>query len=113
MNALLLLIQAIALMGALTILAFDNRHSQHCRHASVFAYLLFVLFGSLFLAALAKSWTIVTTLLTLIVAVNVVNLVLARGNVKDICATIKPLSPSPNKPHRRHSKFKHRKQQNV
>lgn len=112
MTALLLLIQAIALMGAITILAFDNRHSQHCRHASIFAYLLFMLFGSLFLAALAKSWPFVTALLTVIVAVNVVNLVMARGNVKDICATVKPLPPS--KPHgRRHHKFKHRKQQNV
>ena len=112
MTVLLLLIQAIALMGAITILAFDNRHSQHCRSASIFAYLLFVLFGSLFLAALAKSWPMVTVLLTAIVAVNVVNLVVARGNVKDICATVKPLPPSkPNS--RRHHKFKHRKQQNV
>ena len=99
-------------MGALTILAFDNRHSSHCKSASALAYVLFVLFGSLFLAALAKSWPFVTALLTAIVAVNVINLVLARGNVKDISATIKPLPPS--KPHsRRHHKFKHRKQQNV
>ena len=63
-------------------------------------------------SALAKSWPFVTALLTAIVAVNVVNLVLARGNVKDISATIKPLPPS--KPHsRRHHNTKHRKQQNV
>ena len=112
MTTLLFFIQAIALMGALTILAFDNRHSSHCKTASTLAYVLFVLFGSLFLAALAKSWPMVTVLLTAIVAVNVINLVLARGNVKDISATIKPLPPS--KPHsRRHHKFKHRKQQNV
>ena len=112
MTTLLFFIQAIALMGALTILAFDNRHSSHCKSASALAYVLFVLFGSLFLAALAKSWPFVTALLTAIVAVNVVNLVLARGNVKDISAPIKPLPPS--KPHsRRHHKFKHRKQQNV
>ena len=112
MTTLMFFIQAIALMGAITILAFDNRHSSHCKTASALAYVLFVLFGSLFLAALAKSWPFVTALLTAIVAVNVVNLVLARGNVKDISATIKPLPPS--KPHsRRHHKFKHRKQQNV
>ena len=112
MNTLLFFIQAIALMGALTILAFDNRHSSHCKSASALAYVLFVLFGSLFLAALAKSWPFVTALLTAIVAVNVVNLVLARGNVKDISATIKPMPPS--KPHsRRHHNTKHRKQQNV
>ena len=112
MTTLMFFIQAIALMGALTILAFDNRHSSHCKSASALAYVLFVLFGSLFLAALAKSWPFVTALLTAIVAVNVINLVLARGNVKDISATIKPLPPS--KPHsRRHHKFKHRKQQNV
>ena len=112
MTTLMFFIQAIALMGALTILAFDNRHSSHCKSASALAYVLFVLFGSLFLAALAKSWPFITALLTAIVAVNVVNLVLARGNVKDISATIKPLPPS--KPHsRRHHKFKHRKQQNV
>ena len=104
MTTLLFFIQAIALMGALTILAFDNRHSSHCKTASALAYVLFVLFGSLFLAALAKSWPFVTALLTAIVAVNVINLVLARGNVKDISATIKPLPPS--KPHsRRHHKF--------
>ena len=112
MTTLMFFIQAIALMGALTILAFDNRHSSHCKSASALAYVLFVLFGSLFLAALAKSWPFVTALLTAIVAVNVVNLVLARGNVKDISATIKPLPPS--KPHsRRHHNTKHRKQQNV
>ena len=112
MTTLLFFIQAIALMGALTILAFDNRNSSHCKSASALAYVLFVLFGSLFLAALAKSWPFVTALLTAIVAVNVINLVLARGNVKDISATIKPLPPT--KPHsRRHHKFKHRKQQNV
>ena len=112
MTTLLFFIQAIALMGALTILAFDNRHSSHCKTASALAYVLFVLFGSLFLAALAKSWPFVTALLTAIVAVNVVNLVLARGNVKDISANIKPLPPS--KPHsRRHHNTKHRKQQNV
>ena len=112
MTTLLFFIQAIALMGALTILAFDNRHSSHCKSASALAYVLFVLFGSLFLAALAKSWPFVTALLTAIVAVNVVNLVLARGNVKDISATIKPLPPT--KPHsRRHHNTKHRKQQNV
>ena len=112
MTTLLFFIQAIALMGALTILAFDNRHSSHCKSASALAYVLFVLFGSLFLAALAKSWPFVTALLTAIVAVNVVNLVLARGNVKDISATIKPLPPT--KPHSsRHHNTKHRKQQNV
>ena len=112
MNTLLFFIQAIALMGALTILAFDNRHSSHCKSASALAYVLFVLFGSLFLAALAKSWPFVTALLTAIVAVNVINLVLARGNVKDISATIKPLPPT--KPHSsRHHNTKHRKQQNV
>ena len=112
MTTLLFFIQAIALMGALTILAFDNRHSSHCKTASALAYVLFVLFGSLFLAALAKSWPFVTALLTAIVAVNVVNLVLARGNVKNISATIKPMPPS--KPHsRRHHNTKHRKQQNV
>ena len=111
MTTLLFFIQAIALMGALTILAFDNRHSSHCKTASALAYVLFVLFRSLFLAALAKSWPFVTALLTAIVAVNVINLVLARGNVKDISATIKPLPPS--KPHSRRHKFKHRKQQNV
>ena len=112
MTTLMFFIQAIALMGALTILAFDNRHSSHCKSASALAYVLFVLFGSLFLAALAKSWPFVTALLTAIVAVNVVNLVLARGNVKDISATIKPLPPSkPNS--RRHHNTKHRKQQNV
>ena len=112
MTTLLFFIKAIALMGALTILAFDNRHSSHCKTASALAYVLFVLFGSLFLAALAKSWPFVTALLTAIVAVNVVNLVLARGNVKDISATIKPMPPS--KPHsRRHHNTKHRKQQNV
>ncbi len=112
MTTLLFFIQAIALMGALTILAFDNRHSSHCKTASALAYVLFVLFGSLFLAALAKSWPFVTALLTAIVAVNVVNLVLARGNVKDISATIKPLPPT--KPHSsRHHNTKHRKQQNV
>ena len=112
MTTLMFFIQAIALMGALTILAFDNRHSSHCKSASALAYVLFVLFGSLFLAALAKSWPFVTALLTAIVAVNVVNLVLARGNVKDISATIKPMPPS--KPHsRRHHNTKHRKQQNV
>ena len=112
MTTLLFFIQAIALMGALTILAFDNRHSSHCKTASALAYVLFVLFGSLFLAAVAKSWPFVTALLTAIVAVNVVNLVLARGNVKDISATIKPMPPS--KPHsRRHHNTKHRKQQNV
>ena len=112
MTTLLFFIQAIALMGALTILAFDNRHSSHCKTASALAYVLFVLFGSLFLAALAKSWSFVTALLTAIVAVNVINLVLARGNVKDISATIKPMPPS--KPHsRRHHNTKHRKQQNV
>ena len=112
MTTLLFFIQAIALMGALTILAFDNRHSSHCKTASALAYVLFVLFGSLFLAALAKSWPFVTALLTAIVAINVVNLVLARGNVKDISATIKPLPPT--KPHSsRHHNTKHRKQQNV
>ena len=112
MTTLLFFIQAIALMGALTILAFDNRHSSHCKTASALAYVLFVLFGSLFLAALAKSWPFVIALLTAIVAVNVVNLVLARGNVKDISATIKPLPPT--KPHSsRHHNTKHRKQQNV
>ena len=112
MTTLMFFIQAIALMGALTILAFDNRHSSHCKSASALAYVLFVLFGSLFLAALAKSWPFVTALLTAIVAVNVVNLVLARGNVKDISATIKPLPPT--KPHSsRHHNTKHRKQQNV
>ena len=112
MTTLMFFIQAIALMGALTILAFDNRHSSHCKTASALAYVLFVLFGSLFLAALAKSWPFVTALLTAIVAVNVVNLVLARGNVKDISATIKPLPPT--KPHSsRHHNTKHRKQQNV
>ena len=112
MTTLLFFIQAIALMGALIILAFDNRHSSHCKTASALAYVLFVLFGSLFLAALAKSWPFVTALLTAIVAVNVVNLVLARGNVKDISATIKPLPPT--KPHSsRHHNTKHRKQQNV
>ena len=112
MTTLLFFIQAIALMGALTILAFDNRHSSHCKSASALAYVLFVLFGSLFLAALAKSWPFVTALLTAIVAINVVNLVLARGNVKDISATIKPLPPT--KPHSsRHHNTKHRKQQNV
>ena len=112
MTTLLFFIQAIALMGALTIMAFDNRHSSHCKTASAMAYVLFVLFGSLFLAALAKSWPFVTALLTAIVAVNVVNLVLARGNVKDISATIKPLPPT--KPHSsRHHNTKHRKQQNV
>ena len=111
MTTLLFFIQAIALMGALTILAFDNRHSSHCKSASALAYVLFVLFGSLFLAALAKSWPFVTALLTAIVAVNVINLVLARGNVKDISATIKPLPPT--KPHSRHHNTKHRKQQNV
>ena len=112
MTTLMFFIQAIALMGALTILAFDNRHSSHCKSASALAYVLFVLFGSLFLAALAKSCPFVTALLTAIVAVNVVNLVLARGNVKDISATIKPLPPT--KPHSsRHHNTKHRKQQNV
>ena len=112
MTTLMFFIQAIAVMGALTILAFDNRHSSHCKTASALAYVLFVLFGSLFLAALAKSWPFVTALLTAIVAVNVVNLVLARGNVKDISATIKPLPPT--KPHSsRHHNTKHRKQQNV
>ena len=112
MTTLLFFIQAIAMMGALTILAFDNRHSSHCKTASAVAYVLFALFGSLFLAALAKSWPFVTALLTAIVAVNVINLVLARGNVKDISATIKPLPPT--KPHSsRHHNTKHRKQQNV
>ncbi len=112
MTTLMFFIQAIALMGALTILAFDNRHSSHCKSASALAYVLFVLFGSLFLAALAKSWPFVTALLAAIVAVNVINLVLARGNVKDISATIKPMPPS--KSHsRRHHNTKHRKQQNV
>lgn len=111
MNVLLFIIQAVALMGALTILAFDKRHSRHCRSASVLAYLLFVLFGSLFLAALAKSWPFITALLTAIVAVNVTNLILARGNVKDISANVKPTQPK--HPHPRRNKAKRQKEHHA
>ena len=101
MTTLLNIIQIVALMGAVSILAFDKRNSRHCRSASFLAYIMFVLFGTLFMAATAKSWPFVQTTMTTIIAIQVINLVLARGNVKDISATIKPRNPCPPKPRRR------------
>ena len=101
MTPLLNIIQIVALMGAVSILAFDKRKSRHCRSASLLAYIMFVLFGSLFMAATAKSWPFVQCLMTAIMTIQVVNLILARGNVKDISATIPPRNSCPPKPRRR------------
>ena len=115
MTTLLNIIQIVALMGAVSILAFDKRNSRHCRSASFLAYVMFVLFGSLFMAATAKSWPFVQCLMTAIMAIQVVNLILARGNVKEISAplpTVQP--PCPPKPRRRTQKtIKRRKEHHA
>ncbi len=115
MTTLLNIIQIVALMGAVSILAFDKRNSRHCRSASFLAYVMFVFFGSLFMAATAKSWPFVQCLMTAIMAIQVVNLILARGNVKEISATL-PIAqpPCPPKPRRRTQKtIKRRKEHHA
>ena len=115
MTTLLNIIQIVALMGAVSILAVDKRKSRHCRSASLLAYIMFVLFGSLFMAATAKSWPFVQCLMTAIMAIQVVNLILARGNVKEISATLPPAKPPcPPKPRRRTQKtIKRRKEHHA
>lgn len=101
MNIIIWFVQAIALMGAIAILVYDKRQSRHCTSASILAYVLFVLFGTLFLATLTQSLLLIIAILTAIMAITVINLVLGKGNVKHISAPlppkIKPYTPRPKR----------------
>lgn len=90
MTIIFAIIQILALVGAFSILFYDKRSSRHCQSASVFAYLLFVLFGFLFLAAFTQSVLLILTIMTAIISINVGNLVISKGNVKTMGTKITP-----------------------
>jgi hypothetical protein len=107
----------LSAIAAAVIFFFDKRQREHNKVACSAAWLLFCLYGSLAIAAWFRLPVLSIWLLLALLAMNVINLILVRGNVSKIlpehiqskpCLDItEPVKPNTTNTQRRKHKHRH------
>lgn len=78
------IIGALATAAAISILLFDKRGRSHNMCTAVIAWLMFSVFGCLAVAAAINLKDVVDWLLAAVLAIAVLNIILAKGSVNQI-----------------------------
>ena len=78
------IIAALAMAAAASILLFDRRGKTHKPAASIMAWIMFCQMGCLALAAIIHAGVLVEWFLIGGLAVHVLNIVLAKGNINSV-----------------------------